>query len=114
MPLLTIDSNVTLGGDEAQALVRAASSRVAELLGKPERYVMVKFEHNPQMLFGGGDAPLAYLELKSIGLPENRTAELSQALCDLVSSHLGVPPDRVYIEFADAARHMWGWNADTF
>ena len=114
MPLLSIDTNVSPDSDAVKALVRAASSRVAELLGKPERYVMIKFEHNPHMLFGGEGAPLAYLELKSIGLPENRTGELSQALCDLVSSQLGVATDRVYIEFADAPRHMWGWNAGTF
>lgn len=114
MPLLTIDTNAAPADDTIEQLVRASSARVADALGKPERYVMVKFEHNPHMLFGGEDAPLAYLELKSIGLPEDRTAELSQALCDLVSSHLGVASDRIYVEFANAARHMWGWNGATF
>lgn len=114
MPLLSIDTNATPDDDTVASLVRKASGTVAELLGKPERYVMVRLEHNPHMLFGGEDTPLAYLELKSIGLPGDRTAELSQALCDLVSSALGVPSERIYIEFADAERHMWGWNGSTF
>ena len=75
---------------------------------------MVSYRHNPDMLFAGSDAPLAYLELKSIGLPGERTGELSALLADAMQQHLGVPADRVYIEFADAERHLWGWNGGTF
>jgi phenylpyruvate tautomerase PptA (4-oxalocrotonate tautomerase family) len=62
----------------------------------------------------GNRDPLAYLELKSIGLPAQRTKEFSALLCDLVSRELDIPPDRVYIEFSDAPRAMWGWNGGTF
>ncbi|MGD8630473.1 MAG: phenylpyruvate tautomerase MIF-related protein, partial [Gammaproteobacteria bacterium] len=58
--------------------------------------------------------PLAYLELKSIGLPESRTADLSRALCEMLADAAGIDPDRVYIEFTDAPRKMWGWNSGTF
>ncbi|MDX1698112.1 MAG: phenylpyruvate tautomerase MIF-related protein, partial [Thiohalobacterales bacterium] len=71
-------------------------------------------ETNPAMQFAGSDEPLAYLELKSIGLPESATADISGALCQLISSEAGVQPDRVYIEFTDAPRKMWGWNNSTF
>jgi phenylpyruvate tautomerase PptA (4-oxalocrotonate tautomerase family) len=84
------------------------------MLGKPERYVMVRLEHNPHMLFAGSDAPLAYLELKSIGLPGERTADYSRDLSELIGKQLQIPSDRVYIEFSDAARHLWGWNGATF
>ena len=114
MPLLSIETNRPTASEDAAALLTAASSLVAEKLGKPERYVMVRLNHNPQMRFAGSDAPLAYLELKSIGLPEARTAELSAALCGLLETVLGVPADRVYIEFADAPRKMWGWDGGTF
>lgn len=114
MPLLKIQTNKAIDEGTAKTLTRDASASVAELLGKPERYVMVSLEHNTHMLFGGSDEPLAYLELKSIGLPESRTGELSSQLCHLLSTSLGVPADRIYIEFADAPRHMWGWNSGTF
>ena len=70
-------------------------------LGKPEAYVMVRFAHNPHMLFADNDTALAYLQLKSIGLPESSAAGLSAMLCALVSDHLGVAADRTYIEFQD-------------
>lgn len=114
MPYLKIQTNAALDEDNRNELLRQASQRVSELLGKPERYVMVALEPTPHMLFDGDPAPLAYLELKSIGLPEAKTGELSQALCRLMSETLGVAADRVYIEFAGAQRHLWGWNGGTF
>lgn len=114
MPLLKIQTNREVRPQQRPPLLRQASAKVAEILGKPERYVMVSLEHNPDMLFGGAAAPLAYLELKSIGLPGNRTRELSAALCRLIRDTLEIPEERVYIEFADAARHLWGWNGRTF
>jgi len=112
--MLKIQTNATVSADNKKALVTLASSAVAEMLGKPERYVMVSIEENPAMLFGGSDAPLAYLELKSIGLPESQTSEFSTRLSSLLEEQLGLPAERIYIEFADAARNMWGWNGGTF
>lgn len=114
MPLLNITTNQPLDAAKVKVLLQQASETVATMLGKPERYVMVVLKHNPQMLFGGDDGPLAYLELKSIGLPQTRTAEFSQSLCDLLSHQLAIGSDRIYIEFADAERHLWGWNRGTF
>lgn len=114
MPLLRIQTNTELPREQQRALLATASRLVANQLGKPERYVMVALEHNPAMLFAGEEDPLAYLELKSIGLPAAATGSLSRALCELVEEALGISPDRVYIEFSDAAPHMWGWNGGTF
>lgn len=113
MPLLSITTNISDTRSE-QTLLRQASAEVAKMLGKPESYVMVKLEHNPHMLFAGSNAPLAYLELKSINLPAERTTELSQTLCSLMQATLAIDAERVYIEFANAERHMWGWNSVTF
>jgi len=114
MPLLKIQTNQPIDVDRQKSLISRASQQVAGILGKPERYVMVIVEHNPAMLFGGSDAALAYLELKSIGLPESKTADFSRTLAGLLNDELGLPADRIYIEFSDAPRTMWGWNGGTF
>jgi phenylpyruvate tautomerase PptA (4-oxalocrotonate tautomerase family) len=114
MPFLKIQTNQPLDEDHARDLAARASATVAELLGKPERYVMVSVEHNPVMQFAGTPAPLAYLELKSIGLPESVTAKASHALCELVADTTAIDPERIYIEFSNAPRQMWGWNRGTF
>ncbi len=114
MPYLKIQTNQPVDEDRRASLLAKASDAVAEALGKPERYVMVALEDSAPMLLAGSNAPLAYLELKSIGLPETRTAALSRVLCDLIQAEIGISQDRVYIEFADAPRKMWGWNGSTF
>jgi len=114
MPFLKIQTNRTLSEADAKSLAANAAAVVAAQLGKPESYVMTSVETNPAMQFAGSDEPLAYLELKSIGLPESVTADASRALCDLVSGATGIRPDRIYIEFADAPRKMWGWDGGTF
>lgn len=114
MPLLKIQTNSSMHADKRRLLASTASGLVADMLGKPERYVMVSVEENPAMMFAGSDAPLAYLELKSIGLPQSETAEFSATLSEMIENQLGLPADRIYIEFADAPRSMWGWNGGTF
>ncbi|AHE97387.1 phenylpyruvate tautomerase MIF-related protein [Thioalkalivibrio paradoxus] len=113
MPLLSVETNVPLPADPSP-LTEEFSAAVARWLGKPEGYVMVRLVHNAAMRFAGSTEPLAYCELKSIGLPEARTRELSEALCTGLQERLGVAPNRVYIEFSDARRQLWGWNGSTF
>ena len=114
MPYLRIQTNQSVDADKAKNLIRQASKKVADGLGKPEQYVMVELNDKIPMLFAGNDAGLAYLELKSIGLPDSATKDLSASLCGLIHDELAIEPDRVYIEFANAERHMWGWNNSTF
>ena len=114
MPLLKIQTNVNVTSEQQKTTVKALSETVAVMLGKPERYVMVSLEHNSNMLFAGTDQGLAYLELKSIGLAEDKTTEYSSTLCKTISQHLEVATDRIYVEFANAQRHLWGWNEATF
>ncbi|HHH38885.1 MAG TPA: hypothetical protein ENK50_04845 [Sedimenticola sp.] len=114
MPLLKIMTNLEIPPERRQPLLETASARVAEMLGKPESYVMVALEPGRPMRFAGSDAPLAYLELKSIGLPREGTRDLSAKLCGLISGELGIPANRIYIEFSNAERDMWGWNGATF
>ncbi|MDH5778915.1 MAG: phenylpyruvate tautomerase MIF-related protein, partial [Gammaproteobacteria bacterium] len=99
MPYLMIQTNQSLDANASKSLLAEASKLVAAELGKPENYVMVALEADVPMLFAGSNAPLAYLELKSIGLPESKTTALSAALCGLIENATGISQDRIYIEF---------------
>jgi len=114
MPYLSIQTNQTFDTTTAKQLMQQASKTVSEVLAKSENYVMVALPPPVPMLFAGADEPAAYVELKSIGLPQESTASLSSALCSLLCEHLGISKDRIYIEFANAERTMWGWNGRTF
>jgi len=112
MPYLHLRTNVQL--DDAQQVLMRCSAHLAAALGKPERYVMVSLRDGLAMRFAGSDAPCAYVELKSLGLEQAQTAALSKGLCALLKELLGVPEERIYIEFAAPERAMFGWNGGTF
>lgn len=112
MPYLTVISNQILNTDSDQ--LNILSKTVAEGLNKSESYVMVSLQHNSDMLFDGNDDPLAFCELKSLGLEESQTTEISHRLCNCLYELYNIPPSRIYIEFSSPARAMWGWNNKTF
>jgi len=114
MPYIKIQSAAPMADQDKAALLKDASKQLAQLLGKPESYVMTAYQGVEAMTFAGDESPCAFLEVKSIGLPQNATASLSKALCELVSRYLSIPQSRVYIEFANAPGAMWGWDGRTF
>jgi phenylpyruvate tautomerase len=114
MPTLRILTNVEIPPEARAGVLARASRSLADLLGKPESYVMVILEDGRDLLFAGTTDPAAYLELKSLGLPELKTAFYSRALCDFLTDELGIPAARIYIEFAAPARHLFGWDGATF
>jgi phenylpyruvate tautomerase len=114
MPYLSIQTNVSIDDNQRSQLLKKISASVAEMLGKPESYVMVAMQGSAPMVFAGTDQPLAYLQLKSLGLPESSTPQFSASLCELLQAELDIPTERIYIEFSSPDRHMWGWNTKTF
>ncbi len=114
MPCLIVKTNQSLTDEQQLACCHSLSEKTASLLGKPEMYVMVIVESQVNMTFSGTTEPTAYLELKSINLPEDATSELSSELCQHIGTLLDVSADRIYIEFSNAQRHLWGWDSRTF
>ena len=112
MPLLQLTTNQAV--EEKTGTCQQLSRQIAALLGKPESYVMVILKDCQSMTFAGNSEPTAFLELKSLGLPENQTSELSQQLCAITGERLNIEPNRIYIEFSSPERHMWGWDNRTF
>jgi len=112
VPLLQINTNISV--DDAHALATEASALVANMLGKPESYVMVNVSPDQALTFAGTNEGAAHLKLKSLGLEESETAQYSKQLCGFMEQKLGIDPARIYIEFDGPPRHMWGWDNKTF
>jgi len=112
MPLLNIKTNISIKNKTAFA--EAASKAIAELLEKPESYVMINIEDNQCLMFAGNHKPCALLSLKSLGLPEDLTAKFSKSLCAFIQTQTKIETSRIYIEFSSPERHMWGWDSRTF
>jgi phenylpyruvate tautomerase PptA (4-oxalocrotonate tautomerase family) len=115
MPTLIIKTNANLSQDTAASLPEAASKAVAELLGKPETYVMTLFDRVVGMTMSGTDDPACLVEIRSVGkLTGDQTRALSQALGPLLAERLGIEPNRIYLNFNEYPGSMWGFNGSTF
>jgi phenylpyruvate tautomerase len=114
MPLLKIETNVTLSDDHRKTLPAALSKIVAETIGKPEQYVMVTL--NPaSLLMSGKSDQAAFVDVRSIGgLNGEVNRSLAQKVSRLLQESLGIAPDRVYFNFTDVKASNWGWNGSTF
>jgi len=114
MPYFSIDTNREMDPESTQALLKKASAFMAGLLGKPESFVMVSIKPGVPLAFAGSSDPAAFARLKSIGLPKERCRSFSEKLCAFIERELGVPKDRVFIDFKDLERSLFGWNGKTF
>jgi phenylpyruvate tautomerase len=116
MPLIKIQSSVSQPEKATvESLLTNLSANLAKHTGKPESYIMTAFEADVPMTFAGTFDPVCYVEIKSVGsMSSSQTKAMSQDFCTQISEQLDVPPNRIYIEFADAKGYMWGWNKSTF
>ncbi|EDY20937.1 macrophage migration inhibitory factor family protein [Chthoniobacter flavus Ellin428] len=114
MPYLTVSTNAEISPGAEKQFLKEASLAVAVGTGKPEQYVMVKFEAAQSMLFAGSDEPAAFVELKSIGFPAGGVEKIAASLCTLVANHLHVPSGRIFTVFHDVKAPMWGQGGGMF
>jgi phenylpyruvate tautomerase PptA (4-oxalocrotonate tautomerase family) len=114
MPYFNIETNAIIDESSTQDLTKKFSVFVSEMLGKPEQYVMISIRTEANLIFGGSDQLAAFVQLKSIGLPKERCAEFSEKICIIIDSELGIPKDRIFIDFHDLERSMFGWDGKTF
>lgn len=114
MPLLKLETTVALSDEKKEALLTSLSRLVAGAIGKPEQYVMALI--NPaSLIMSGKPGEAAFVDVRSIGgLSNEVNRRLAQKICSLLKNSLGVPPDRVYLNFTDVAAGNWGWNGETF
>jgi phenylpyruvate tautomerase len=114
MPYLKIETNKKIDNAATGDILSKTSKFISQLLAKPEKWVMISIQSEIPMMYNGNKEPAAYLELKSIGLPKEKCQDLSAQLCKFIESEIGVVPERIYIEFSDLERSMFGWNSGTF
>jgi phenylpyruvate tautomerase len=66
-----------------------------------------------QMSGSPGDA--AFVDVRSLGgLTDDVNRKLSQKVSQLLHDSLGIPPNRIYLNFTDFQASHWGWNGSTF
>ena len=114
MPLIKLETSADIAPEEKAGLLKDLSSTISDVTGKPEAYVMATI-NSCGILMAGTDEPAAFADVRGIGgLDPDTNTRLSDALCNLLSDKLNIPPDRTYLNFTDVKASNWGWNNGTF
>jgi phenylpyruvate tautomerase len=114
MPLMKLQLSENIDDEKKTTLLSCLSRIVSDSLGKPENYVMVILEQGSFLMLGS-EGNAAFADIRSIGSINSRTTlDLTQRLCRYLDELLGIPSNRVYINFTDIAAENWGWNGETF
>jgi len=113
MPLIKLDVS-DISDEQCKHLLPALSKMLSENTGKPEKYVMATVSKTVPMM-AGKPGPAAFADIRGIGgFTPAVNKKVSQALCSLLKENLQIPPDRVYMTFADIPAINWGFNGGTF
>lgn len=110
-----IDSKITVPvSAEKKEAIKNELGKAISILHKPERYLMVGINDKYDLWFAGKKLDKgAYV---SVDVFDDVSAEdsnkMSGAICDVLEKELGIPGDKVYVEYRGT--YNWGWNGSNF
>ena len=109
MPYVNISTSKKI--ENKNKLLDEISTLISSLTKKSKRFVMAKLEDNANLYFND-ESPCCYFEIKSIG--SLNPSEMANPICSFIHEKMGIPIDKIYINFYDIPPEMWGWNGRTF
>ncbi len=110
-----IDSKVTVAlTEEKKERIKTRFGKAISLLHKGEGYLMVGFEDNYSLYFGGKKLEKgAYVEVSLFG---NASAadydSMTGEICRILTEELSIPANAVYVTYHPV--RDWGWNGGNF
>lgn len=114
MPTIKANLSKKLDRKAKEELAVTLTAIVAKGLGKPESVTQTLVCDDTLMSFGGKFCDNAFIVVMSIGgLTPDVCKNLSRDIC-AVFVKLGIPADKVYINFSEQRGSNWGWNSGTF
>ncbi|XP_028566736.1 macrophage migration inhibitory factor [Lacerta agilis] len=114
MPMFVVNTNVSRDA-VPESLLGELTQQLAKATGKPAQYIAIHIVADQLMSFGGSSDPCALCSLHSIGkIGGQQNKAYTKLLCELLTKHLHIPADRVYINYCDMNAANVGWNGSTF
>ena len=113
MPSLLIQTNVPHDNDSFSQLSTKLTEFLTEALGKHRSYIQIAL-HPCFINFGNQSGPSAHVYLGSIGLTDEKVAEIQEEFSKLIVRYVGAPASRTYIVYEDIRRERCSWNNRLF
>lgn len=108
MPYIRIETNTLV----AKEVEKQISKGLSQILGKNEKWVMVRIQDQGRMTYSGSEAPCAYVKLESLGMVNQE--EIAPEIFELLEEQLEISPSRIYIHMDAPEPSHYGWNGETF
>ncbi len=114
MPYIELKTTESVSEEKEKALKAAFGKAIECFPGKTESWLMVNIVPEQKMYFkGNNDAGCAMVSVDLLGQVSSSASEkMTAKLCCVLSSELGLSPDRVYVKYSGFAD--WGWNNGNF
>lgn len=110
-----IDTKVTLPlTEEKKEAIKAKYGQAISVMNKTETYLMVGFEDNYDLYFGGNKLDKgAFVSVKVFGAAQPAAcSEMTGNVCQILGEELGIPADKIYVTYQGLSD--WGWNGSNF
>ena len=93
---------------EKEEVLKARFGKAMSLIGKPEAYLMLSFEENQRMWFGGSDdEDCAFVDVSILHTASRSAYEkLTAELCSILEEELSIPQSRIYVKYEETEN--WG------
>lgn len=106
MPYISVNTSLSLSGQQKEALKRALGEKISLIPGKSEARLMVDISDGHSLYFAGQPGG-AFVELRCFGrTPPEAQKAYAAAVFEALEKQLGLPPDRVYYNHVDL--DTWG------
>ncbi len=115
MPLIRVQTNVSANRATIDSLIKSLSFNTAEILNKPESYMMIIVEPDTAMAMSLLTDPTAFIEVRAVGeISEENAKNLCGKLSEILGKELGVGAGRIYVNCVSVPGEMWGFDGRTF
>jgi phenylpyruvate tautomerase PptA (4-oxalocrotonate tautomerase family) len=114
MPYIDTLTTVKITPEQEAELVSAYGKAIELIEGKTEDWLMLNFKGESRMAFRGTTSPdIAMIDVYILGkAKDSEYDKLTEKLCEIVTTVLGVPRNRIYVKYAEYER--WGYNGTNF
>jgi len=110
-----INSKITVPvPQEKRDVLKAEIGKALSVMGKSESYLMLGFEDNYDLYFGGKKLEKgAFVSVQVFGsVDSNASKKMSGEICRIFKEQLGIPGEAIYINYQGFKD--WGWNGSNF
>ncbi|NME82061.1 phenylpyruvate tautomerase MIF-related protein [Clostridium sp. SM-530-WT-3G] len=114
MPFIGSRVTVKISKEKEEILKTRLAEAAESCLGKPEKFLMVGFEDEYTLYFGGDKLEKgAFVEVKILGkATREEFEEMTAEICKIYGEELGIPQDKIYVKYEEVQN--WGWNGSNF